>query len=84
MHRYMLIMLSALVIEIASTMYISSVADNSPWMCFWAFVGPFLGLPFIGSLIDADSWPERFKIAFSSAIGYSVGAAFVYLQIFEK
>jgi hypothetical protein len=84
MNRYLLIVVSAFIIEIASTMYISTVSDNSPWMLFWAFVGPFLGLPFIGSLIDAESWPERIKIAFSSAVGYLIGAAFVYLQIFEK
>jgi hypothetical protein len=48
-------------------------------MVFWAFIGPFLGLPFIGYIIDEKSWPGRIKIAFASAIGYTLGSLIVFL-----
>lgn len=60
-------------------MYISSVSSNSPYMLLWAFVGPFLGLPFIGYIIDEKNWSGRFRIAFASAIGYVIGASVIFL-----
>lgn len=60
-------------------MYISTVSDNSPYMLFWAFVGPFLGLPFIGYIVDEKNWIGRLKIALASAIGYVIGASVVFL-----
>lgn len=77
--RYLIIAFSCFVIEIASTMYISTVSSNSPYMLFWAFVGPFLGLPFIGYIIDEKNWSGRFRIAFASSIGYVIGALLVFL-----
>jgi len=75
----LIIALSCFIIEIASTMYISTVSQNSPYMLLWAFIGPFLGLPFIGYIVDEKSWIGRTKIAFASAIGYVIGALVVFL-----
>ena len=48
-------------------------------MLLWAFVGPFLGLPFIGYIVDENKWSGRFKIASASAVGYMIGALLVFL-----
>ena len=76
--KYLIICLSCFIIEIASTMYISTVSSNSLYMMFWAFIGPFLGLPFIGYIVDEKTWLGRFKIALSSGIGYTIGALIVF------
>ena len=80
MKKYLIIGFSSFVIEIASTMYIATVADRSAYMVFWAFIGPFLALPFVGYMVESKCWRERFKIAFSSAVGYTWGAYLVYLM----
>jgi len=77
--KYLIIGFSCFIIEIASTMYISTVSSNSPYMLLWAFVGPFLGLPFIGYIVDENKWSGRFKIASASAVGYMIGALLVFL-----
>lgn len=77
--KYLIIAFSCFIIEIASTMYISTVSGNSPYMLFWAFIGPFLGLPFIGYIVDEKNWIGRLKIAFASAVGYIIGASVVFL-----
>jgi hypothetical protein len=77
--KYLIIGLSCFIIEIASTMYISTVSHNSPYMMFWAFIGPFLSLPFIGFIVEEKNWIGRIKIAISSAIGYSIGALLIFL-----
>lgn len=77
--KYLITAISCFIIEIASTMYISTVTDNSPYMLLWAFIGPFLGLPFIAYVIDEKSWRGRLKIAFASAIGYSLGSLLIFL-----
>ncbi len=74
-----MVAVASFVIEVASTMYISTVADKHFLMIFWAAVGPFLSLPFVGFMIEAKNWRERFKLAVASSIGYSVGAVVVYL-----
>lgn len=79
MKKYLIIGLSAFVLETASTMYISTVSEKSFTMVFWAFIGPFLGLPFVGYMTESKVWADRVKLAFSSAIGYALGAIFVYL-----
>jgi hypothetical protein len=48
-------------------------------MIFWAFVGPFLGLPFIAYQIEAKNWNDRIVLALVSGVGYSLGALLVYL-----
>jgi hypothetical protein len=78
--RYFIIFISTLIIEICSTFYIRNVAEsNSIGMMFFAFIGPFLGLPFVGYMVDSKTWSERWKMAFASAFGYTSGAMVVIL-----
>jgi hypothetical protein len=79
MKKYFIIAFAAFVLETASTMYIATVADRSIAMIFWAFIGPFLGLPFVGYMVESKSWMERIKMATASAVGYTIGALVVYL-----
>jgi len=76
---YYLVCLSAFIMECASTMYISTVGNKSIWMVFFAIIGPFLGLPFVGYIIEAKNWNQRIKLAFTSSIGYGLGALFIYV-----
>jgi len=78
MKKYFIIAIAAFILETASTMYIATVADRNIYMIFWAFVGPFLGLPFVGYMVDSKSWTERIKMAIASGIGYAAGALIVY------
>ena len=78
-NKYFIIGLAAFVLETASTMYIATVADRSIAMIFWAFIGPFLGLPFVGYMVESKTWPDRFKMALASAIGYVIGATIIYI-----
>ncbi len=78
MKRYFIIAMAALILEVASTMYIATVADRSLSMVFWAFIGPFLGLPFVGYMVESKTWKERIKMALASSTGYTIGAAIVY------
>jgi hypothetical protein len=74
-NKHSLIFLTALVLEIGSTMYISSVSDKQMTSTmFWAFLGPFIALPFAGFVADEKTWVGRFFLALSSSIGYTVGA----------
>jgi len=71
--RYPIIFLSALVIEICSTFYIRFVSEgNAPGMIFFAAIGPFLGLPFLGYMIEATNWSERVFNAVALSFGYIV------------
>ena len=79
MKKYLIVALAAFTIEVASTMYIATVADRSVEMIFWAFVGPFLGLPFIAYQIEAKGWSDRIMLALVSGVGYALGALLVYL-----
>jgi hypothetical protein len=79
MKKYFIVALAAFTIEVASTMYIATVADRSIAMIFWAFVGPFLGLPFIAYQIEAKSWSDRIALAMVSGVGYALGALLVFL-----
>jgi hypothetical protein len=79
MKKYFIVGLAAFTIEVASTMYIATVADRSIAMIFWAFVGPFLGLPFIAYQIEAKDWSDRIRLALVSGVGYALGALLVYL-----
>ena len=78
--KYRIIILSALIIEICSTFYIRYVAEgNTIGMLFFAFIGPFLGLPFAGYMVESKTWSERLKMAFSMAIGYTIGVIIVLM-----
>ena len=76
---YYVVCLSSFVIECASTMYISTVSERSSWMIFYAMIGPFLSLPFVGYIIEAKNWNQRIKLALFSSIGYGLGAILIYL-----
>ena len=78
MKRYVIISISAFVIEICSTFYIRAVSEGATvQMLFFAFIGPFLGLPFLGYMIDSKHWDERIYNAFALAIGYLIGCILV-------
>jgi len=78
-NKYFIIGLAAFILETASTMYIATVADRSIAMIFWAFIGPFLGLPFVGYMVESKTWPDRFKMALASSVGYVIGATVIYI-----
>jgi len=76
--KYGIIFLSALIIEICSTFYIRYVSEaNTLGMLFFAFISPFLGLPFSGYMVDSENWNERIKMACSLAFGYVTGVIIV-------
>jgi hypothetical protein len=78
--RYPIIFLSALVIEICSTFYIRFVSEgNAPGMILFAAIGPFLGLPFLGYMIEATNWNERVFNAVALSLGYIVGTVIVII-----
>ena len=80
MKKYFIIGLAAFILETASTMYIATVAERSISMIFWASMGPFLGLPFVGYMVESKNWTDRIKMAVASAIGYALGATIVYIM----
>ena len=72
----------ALILEVGSTFYINYVSDkNLVGMMIFAALGPFLGLPFVGYMVESKTWSERIKIAFSTAFGYLVGSIITYFLI---
>ncbi len=76
--KYRIIFLSALIIEICSTFYIRFTSEsNTIGMMFFAFIGPFLALPFAGYMVESKFWNERIKMAFALALGYALGALLV-------
>lgn len=76
--KYGIIFLSALIIEICSTFYIRYVSEaNTLGMLLFAFIAPFLGLPFAGYMVESKLWSERIKMAFSLAFGYVTGVIIV-------
>jgi hypothetical protein len=80
MKKYIICSISALIIEICSTFYISFVSGrNVLGMVFFAGIGPFLGLPFFNYMIEAKSFRERFVLAFWLSFGYMAGSLFVSL-----
>ena len=85
MKRYTIIFISALVLEIGSTMYISSVADKNMYStALWGFLGPFIALPFAGYVADEKTWRGRFYLALSSSVGYVIGAFISMYFILNK
>lgn len=80
--KYAILFIAAVIIEIASTFYISAVSDkNMAAMIFWAFVGPFLGLPFLAYQIEAKNNLQRAKLALCYGLGYATGAFLVNILI---
>lgn len=80
--RYLIIALSAFVIEICSTFYISYVAsENAIGMIIFAGIAPYLGLPFIGYMVESKDWYERWRMAMALSAGYMAGSLFVIFLI---
>ena len=80
--KYFIIGISALIIEICSTFYIRFVAEgNTIGMLVFASIGPFLGLPFVGYIVESKTWSDRLKMAFASSFGYLIGSAVVIIFI---
>ena len=78
--KYFIILIAAIVIEISSTFYIVAVANqNILQMAFWAFIGPFLNLPFLKYQIEAKDNTERLILAFIYGFGYMTGSLLTYL-----
>jgi hypothetical protein len=76
--KWFIIFLSAFTIEICSTFYINYVADkNAIGMIIFAAIGPFLGLPFAGYMVESKTWKERILMAVIMAIGYMTGTIVV-------
>ena len=85
MKKYVIIGISALLIEICSTFYIRSVAESNTYMMlFFAAISPFLGLPSIGYMVETTVWSERMKQALALSVGYSIGALIVINLINTK
>ena len=79
MFKYIIIFFTALILEIGSTFYISNVADkNLLGMITFAFIGPFLSLPFVGYIVESKTWKDRIKISITQAIGYTIGCIISY------
>jgi len=80
--KYIILFVAAVIIEIASTFYISAVSDkHMAAMVFWAFIGPFLGLPFLAYQIEAKNNTQRFYLALCYGFGYATGAYLVNILI---
>lgn len=77
--KYLIIGVSSFTLEMASTMYISTVSHKSIYMIFWAFIGSWISLPFAGYMVESKDWNERVKLAFALSTGYSLGATVIYL-----
>lgn len=79
MLKYIIIFLSALILEIGSTFYISNVADkNLLGMVMFAFLGPILSLPFVGFIVESKKWKDKIAISITQAMGYAIGSIISY------
>ena len=82
MKKYSIILTMALILEIGSTFYITYVSDKNLFgMMFFAFIGPFLGLPFVGFMVESKTWTERIKMALAPAFGYLIGSINTYFIV---
>jgi hypothetical protein len=84
--KYLIVFFSALILEIGSTFYITVVADkNYIGMLFFAFIGPFLSLPFVGFMVDSKTWKERMRLALCSGLGYLFGSfvVIIFLELIK-
>lgn len=76
--KYLLIFFSALIIQVCSTFFIKSVAEEKTiQMLIFAFLLPILGLPFTGYMVESKLWSERIKMAVSVSLGYVLGVLIV-------
>jgi hypothetical protein len=76
--KYLIIFISSFLIQISSTFYIKYVSEaNMIGMIVFAFINPFLALPFTGFMIESKNWNERIKLAFVLCFGYVAGVLIV-------
>ena len=72
--KYLIVFLSALILEVGSTFYISVVADkNYPGMLFFAFIGPFLSLPFVGFWLNQKLGRKELNWLFAQDLDICLG-----------
>jgi predicted MFS family arabinose efflux permease len=50
---------------------------NVSLMLFFAGISPFLGLPFIGYMVESKNCVERIKQALALSVGYCIGVLIV-------
>jgi hypothetical protein len=84
--KYLIVFFSALILEIGSTFYITVVSDkNYIGMLFFAFIGPFLSLPFVGFMVESKTWKERMRLALYSGLGYLFGSfvVIIFLELMK-
>jgi hypothetical protein len=80
MKKYLIIFISAFILELVTTMYISGVAEkNMLQTLFFAFISPFVSLPFVVYIIESKTMLDRVKMALCSGSGYAFG---VYVVMF--
>ena len=76
--KYLLVFLSALILEICSTYYIRFVSEKNLYgSLFFASISPFLSLVFTGYMVETKVWRERIYLAFAMSLGYSLGVLMV-------
>jgi hypothetical protein len=54
-------------------------------MLFFAFIGPFLSLPFVGFMVESKTWKERMRLALCSGLGYLFGSfvVIIFLELIK-
>ena len=80
MHRYLILFIAAVTLELLSTLYIQAVAaSNMPAVAVLAFLSPLANLPFVGYMVESKIWSERIRLALVYGFGYMAGAMLVFL-----
>jgi len=77
--RLIVVFCAALILEAASTAYVSTVADHHPTMVALAALGPWLNLPFYGYMVTSGTTKERIRITLAQSLGYALGSFSIYL-----
>lgn len=79
---YLIIFLSAVVMEISTIFYVSFIVEkNIIGMVALTGFAPFLALPFIGYMVQSKKWSERIKMAAALSLGAMLGSLIVNLII---
>jgi len=79
--KYLLIIFSALIMEMCSTYYIRFVSEkNVIESIFFASISPFLSLVFAGYMVETKVWSERIKLACAMSFGYALGSLLVLIN----
>ncbi len=79
-YKYLIVFISALLLEICSTYYIRAVAHTAiEQMIFFAMIGPWVVLPFSVFLIESKTWIERINYTMAMSWGYGIGTTLVII-----